>query len=105
MLRKFERTNQGTNYNQTPLVELGQRVEAGQVLADGPGTHNGEMSLGRTRATMAGTGHGGHDDLTSSPPSSGLAPAVPHECPTECWQHAAGVALVAGLNPPSPDTS
>lgn len=47
ILRKFERTNQGTCYNQTPLVNIGDRVEAGQVLADGPGTHNGEMSLGR----------------------------------------------------------
>ena len=36
ILRKFERTNQGTNYNQTPLVSMGERVEAGQVLADGP---------------------------------------------------------------------
>ena len=35
MLRKFERTNQGTSYNQKPLVDEGDRVEAGQVLADG----------------------------------------------------------------------
>ena len=48
ILRKFERTNQGTNYNQTPLVSMGERVEAGQVLADGPGTHNGEMSSAAT---------------------------------------------------------
>ena len=49
--------------------------------------------------------HKGHDDLTSSPPSSGLSPAVPLEFPTECWQLRARVALVAGLNPTSHDTS
>ena len=47
----------------------------------------------------------GHEDLTSSPPSSGFSPAVPLECPTECWQLKARVALVAGLNPTSHDTS
>ena len=47
----------------------------------------------------------GHEDLTSSPPSSGLSPAVSLECPTECWQLTIGVALVAGLNPTSHDTS
>ncbi|KKO84027.1 DNA-directed RNA polymerase subunit beta [Corynebacterium otitidis] len=47
LLRKFERTNQGTCYNQTPLVSVGDRVEEGHVLADGPGTHDGELSLGR----------------------------------------------------------
>src|SRR5699024_12132121 len=45
------------------------------------------------------------DDLTSSPPSSGLSPAVSLECPTECWQLVIRVALVAGLNPTSHDTS
>ena len=43
--------------------------------------------------------------LTSSPPSSGLSPAVSLECPTKCWQLRIGVALVAGLNPTSHDTS
>ena len=65
VLRKFERTNQGTNYNQTPLVSLGDRVEAGQVLADGPGTHNGEMSLGRNLlvAFMPWEGHNYEDAI------------------------------------------
>ena len=40
----------------------------------------------------------GHEDLTSSTPSSGLSSAVLPECPTECWQLEAWVALVAGLN-------
>ena len=65
ILRKFERTNQGTAYNQRPLVELGQRVEAGQVLADGPGTYNGEMSLGRNLlvAFMPWEGHNYEDAI------------------------------------------
>ncbi len=45
-LRKFERTNQGTCYNQRPLVEEGDPLVAGQVIADGPCTERGEMALG-----------------------------------------------------------
>lgn len=65
ILRKFERTNQGTCYNQTPLVNIGDRAEAGQVLADGPGTHNGEMSLGRNLlvAFMPWEGHNYEDAI------------------------------------------
>ncbi|SFG15446.1 DNA-directed RNA polymerase subunit beta [Corynebacterium spheniscorum] len=65
MLRKFQRTNQGTCYNQKPLVEIGDRVEAGQVLADGPGTCNGEMSLGRNLlvAFMPWEGHNYEDAI------------------------------------------
>jgi DNA-directed RNA polymerase subunit beta len=46
-VRKFDRSNQGTCYNQRPIVSEGDRVEAGQVIADGPCTENGEMALGR----------------------------------------------------------
>jgi DNA-directed RNA polymerase subunit beta len=46
-LLKFERSNQGTCINQRPLVRRGQRVEKGQVIADGPSTELGEMALGR----------------------------------------------------------
>ncbi len=46
-LRKFVRTNQGTCYNQKPIVEEGQEVVAGQVIADGPCTDQGEMALGQ----------------------------------------------------------
>ncbi len=65
MLRKFERTNQGTCYNQIPLVDQGQRVEAGQAIADGPGTRNGEMSLGRNLlvAFMPWEGHNYEDAI------------------------------------------
>ena len=44
---KFMRSNQGTCVNQRPIVEKGEEVKAGQVLADGPATKNGEISLGK----------------------------------------------------------
>ena len=46
-LIKFKRSNQGTCVNQRPIVNAGDRVEAGQVIADGPATSNGEISLGK----------------------------------------------------------
>jgi len=46
-LIKFKRTNQGTCFNQRPLVKKGESVEAGQIIADGPATANGEVSLGK----------------------------------------------------------
>ena len=44
---KFMRSNQGTCINQRPIVSHGERVEKGQVIADGPATCNGEISLGK----------------------------------------------------------
>jgi DNA-directed RNA polymerase subunit beta len=46
-LRKFMRSNAGTCINQKPIVRKGQRVTAGQVIADGPNTEAGELALGR----------------------------------------------------------
>ena len=46
-LMKFKRTNQGTCFNQRPVVKKGDYIEAGQVIADGPATSNGEISLGK----------------------------------------------------------
>ena len=46
-LIKFKRTNQGTCFNQRPIVSRGDRVEQGQVIADGPATSDGEISLGK----------------------------------------------------------
>ena len=46
-LIKFLRSNQSNCYNQKPIVEKGVKVEAGQVIADGPSTANGEMALGK----------------------------------------------------------
>ena len=46
-LRKFKRTNGGTCINQRPIVVKGEIVKAGDVIADGPSTQNGEMALGK----------------------------------------------------------
>ena len=46
-LRKFKRTNGGTCINQRPVVQKGEMVNVGDILADGPATKNGEMALGR----------------------------------------------------------
>ena len=46
-LLKYQRTNQDTCYHQRPTVEIGEKVKKGDVLADGPATFNGELSLGR----------------------------------------------------------
>ncbi len=68
-LRKFDRSNQGTCSNQRPIVdEGGQRVESGQVLADGPCTQNGEMALGKNLlvAIMPWEGHNYEDAIILS---------------------------------------
>ncbi|MCY4047668.1 MAG: DNA-directed RNA polymerase subunit beta [Candidatus Dadabacteria bacterium] len=44
---KFRKSNQGTCWNQTPIVSKGQKVKKGQVIADGPSTKNGELALGQ----------------------------------------------------------
>ncbi|GAA1533954.1 DNA-directed RNA polymerase subunit beta [Microbacterium ginsengiterrae] len=46
-LRKFDRSNQGTSYNQKVVVSEGERVEVNEVIADGPATENGELALGK----------------------------------------------------------
>ncbi len=46
-LTKFKRSNQSNCYNQKPIVFKGDRVEAGEVIADGPSTQNGELALGK----------------------------------------------------------
>lgn len=46
-LHKFEKANQGTTINQRPIVEEGQKVKCGEVIADGPSTDLGEMALGK----------------------------------------------------------
>ncbi|HNP56930.1 DNA-directed RNA polymerase subunit beta [uncultured Gordonia sp.] len=67
-LRKFERSNHGTCANQRPIVDEGQRVEAGQVLADGPCTEDGEMALGKNLlvAIMPWEGHNYEDAIILS---------------------------------------
>jgi len=46
-LNKFQRSNQNTAYNQTPIVRPGDKVKAGDVIADGPSTDRGELALGQ----------------------------------------------------------
>src|SRR5207237_7979830 len=46
-LLKSRRSDQGTCINQTPLVDEGQKVNKGAVLADGPSTHHGDLALGK----------------------------------------------------------
>ncbi|WP_280362624.1 DNA-directed RNA polymerase subunit beta [Nocardia wallacei] len=67
-MRKFSRSNQGTCANQRPIVDEGQRVEQGQVLADGPSTENGEMALGKNLlvAIMPWEGHNYEDAIILS---------------------------------------
>ncbi len=67
-MRKFARSNHGTCANQRPIVNAGQRVEAGQVVADGPCTDNGEMALGKNLlvAIMPWEGHNYEDAIILS---------------------------------------
>ncbi|HLK77389.1 MAG TPA: DNA-directed RNA polymerase subunit beta [Streptosporangiaceae bacterium] len=67
-VQKFERSNQGTCFNQKPVVEEGDRVEQGQVLADGPCTDQGEMALGKNllAAFMPWEGHNYEDAIILS---------------------------------------
>jgi DNA-directed RNA polymerase beta subunit len=46
-LQKNLRTNQNTSFNQKPIVKIGQKVEAGQIIADGPSMDNGELAIGK----------------------------------------------------------
>ena len=64
-LEKFRRTNQGTCFNQKPIVKAGQKVNAGQIIADGPSTEGGEMALGRNLlvAFMPWEGHNFEDAI------------------------------------------
>src|SRR5258707_1219070 len=67
-MRKYARSNPGTCANQSPIVEAGERVEAGQVIADGPCTENGEMGLGKNLlvAVMPWEGHNYEDAIILS---------------------------------------
>jgi len=68
LLRKFERSNQGTAINQRAIVSVGQKVEAGEALADGPATENGELALGKNLlvAFMPWEGHNFEDAIIIS---------------------------------------
>ncbi|GLY63566.1 DNA-directed RNA polymerase subunit beta [Amycolatopsis taiwanensis] len=67
-LYKFRRTNHGTCFNHRPIVSEGDRVEKGQVIADGPSTELGEMALGKNLlvAIMPWEGHNYEDAIILS---------------------------------------
>ncbi|MGR2752987.1 DNA-directed RNA polymerase subunit beta [Agromyces arachidis] len=67
-LRKFDRSNQGTSYNNRVVVSAGERVEAGEVIADGPATDDGELALGKNLlvAFMPWEGHNFEDAIILS---------------------------------------
>ncbi|HJT04749.1 MAG TPA: DNA-directed RNA polymerase subunit beta [Pseudonocardiaceae bacterium] len=67
-MHKFHRSNQGTCTNQRPIVAEGDRVEVGQVIADGPCTDDGEMALGKNLlvAIMPWEGHNYEDAIILS---------------------------------------
>jgi DNA-directed RNA polymerase subunit beta len=68
LVSKFRRSNQGTCFNQKPVVEEGDRVVKSQVLADGPCTDHGEMALGKNllAAFMPWEGHNYEDAIILS---------------------------------------
>ncbi|MDN5797673.1 MAG: DNA-directed RNA polymerase subunit beta [Intrasporangium sp.] len=67
-IAKFNRSNQGTSYNQVVLVDEGDKLQAGDVIADGPATEGGEMALGRNLlvAFMSWEGHNYEDAIILS---------------------------------------
>jgi DNA-directed RNA polymerase subunit beta len=67
-LQKFARSNQGTCFNQVPVVKVGQKIKKGQVVADGPSMQNGELALGRnvTLAFMTWDGYNFEDAVIMS---------------------------------------
>ncbi|GAB3573946.1 DNA-directed RNA polymerase subunit beta [Leifsonia lichenia] len=67
-LRKFDRSNQGTSYNHRVIVSEGDRIEEGEVIADGPATENGELALGKNLlvAFMPWEGHNYEDAIILS---------------------------------------
>jgi DNA-directed RNA polymerase subunit beta len=57
-LQKFDRSNQGTCINQCPIVKVGDKIKAGDVIADGPAMKNGELALGQNVLIAYMTWHG-----------------------------------------------
>ncbi len=67
-LKKYVRSNQDTNYNQTPIVSLGDKVKEGDIMADGPATAGGELAMGRNLlvAFMSWEGYNFEDSILIS---------------------------------------
>ena len=71
-LKKFQRSNQNTCINQRPLVKVGDKVLAGDIIADGPSTQLGDLGLGRNAlvAFMPWNGYNFEDSILISSGSS-----------------------------------
>ena len=69
-LKKFERSNQGTCLNQRPIISTGDRVEKGEVIADGPSTKNGELAPGTYRVKKTVCDFRGSGDFDRYPVSA-----------------------------------
>ena len=67
-LRKFQGTNEHTTLNQKPLVKVGEKVSRGQLIADGPSTHQGELAIGKNLlvAFMSWEGYNYEDAIVVS---------------------------------------
>ncbi len=67
-LQKYRRTNAGTCFNQKPIVKVGQKIKAGDIIADGPATDKGELALGKnlTVAFMPWSGYNFEDAILLS---------------------------------------
>ncbi len=67
-LIRFQRSNMGTNHDQRPIVKIGDKVKAGQVIADGPASQNGRLALGQniTIAIMPFDGYNYEDAIVLS---------------------------------------
>ena len=72
-LRKFQRSNQNTCINQRPLVRVGDQVQAGEIIADGPSTDFGELALGRNVLVAFMPWMGYNFETPSSSPSASSA--------------------------------
>ncbi|GIS16042.1 MAG: hypothetical protein CM15mP117_14740 [Alphaproteobacteria bacterium] len=72
-LLKFQRSNQNTTVNQRPLVKVGDRINTGDIIADGPSTEDGELALGRNVlvAFMPWNGYNFEDSILSMSGSLG----------------------------------
>jgi DNA-directed RNA polymerase subunit beta len=68
LLNKYQRSNQETCINQKPIVWIGEKIESGQIIADGPGTDGGELALGQnlTVAYMPWEGYNFEDAILIS---------------------------------------
>jgi DNA-directed RNA polymerase subunit beta len=63
-LQKFQRSNQSTCINQRPLVKVGDKVAKGDIIADGPSTHLGELGLGRN-VVVPSPRHKGYNNIST----------------------------------------